>query len=67
MTLAMLTLVVLVRSSAGARSVGGVRELPRGGGAGGELFEAWRLPPKKVMRGVIVGGLVSQRVCTVFN
>jgi hypothetical protein len=40
-------------------------ELPRGGGAGRELFEAWRLPPKKVVRGVIVGGLVSQRVCTV--
>ena len=37
----------------------------RGGGGGGAAMEAWRLPPRKVWRGVVVYGQVKRRLCTI--
>src|SRR4051794_23487981 len=48
-------------------------ELPRrgggggGGSRGGQGLAAWQLPRPKVLRGVVVGGRITQRLCTVFT
>jgi hypothetical protein len=34
-----------------------------GGGGSGQM-EAWRLPKPKVLRGVVIGGVIKQRWCT---
>lgn len=59
----------MARSTSGDDLLGG--ELPRRGGGrggafgGGEELGAWRVPRPKELRGVVVGGRIAQRLCTV--